>query len=251
MENKEELETLVNRWNTKFYKEGHCLGKWCWTNPTSLLMNARMSAIGMGAKDDKINTLLDSVELSGSLLSTRGVTKELSYMEKEIWKDVSGWIGLYKVSNLGRVKSLKRPEKSILTPVVESMGYHVVRFYYKGNFARPRIHRLVANAFLDNPLNKPFVNHKDGHKTNNKVSNLEWCTAKENSIHAYKKGLSKGTFQLGEKSLNAKMTENKVKKIRKEYKIRKTSCVKLGEKYGLSAGSIWQILKRQTWNHVK
>ncbi len=118
-------------------------------------------------------------------------------MINEIWKDVKGYEGLYQVSNLGRAKSLGRKNCSniclkdkILNPSLDHKnGYKRVCLCRNNNEKRVGIHRLVAEVFIPNPENKPCVNHKDGNKLNNRVDNLEWCTAKENNQHAIKTGL--------------------------------------------------------------
>lgn len=100
-------------------------------------------------------------------------------MEEEFWKDVVGFEGLYQVSNLGRVKSLFR-YKVILKPYIDVWGYLVVNLYKNKKIFHIKIHRVVASAFIPNPDNKRCVDHIDTDKTNNKVSNLRWCTQKEN-----------------------------------------------------------------------
>ena len=100
---------------------------------------------------------------------------------EEIWKDIEEYAGLYQVSNLGRVKSLYT--NSILKGCKHINGYLVVNLYKNGSKSTKRIHRLVAQAFIPNPENKSQVNHIDENKTNNKVSNLEWTTRKENLNH--------------------------------------------------------------------
>lgn len=100
-------------------------------------------------------------------------------MDKEVWKDVKGYDGLYQVSNLGRIKSVRK--NMILSPFINTRGRYQARFKVKGKIARPFIHRLVAEAFIPNPNNLPEINHKDENKLNNNVSNLEWCTTKYNS----------------------------------------------------------------------
>lgn len=115
----------------------------------------------------------------------------------EIWKAVKGYEGLYEVSNLGNVRSLDRPFKNkqgiaiskgrILTPFYEEKkGYYQVRLAKNGKNKTYRIHRLVALAFLENPLDYTDVNHKDEDKTNNNVDNLEWCTRKYNNNYGTK-----------------------------------------------------------------
>lgn len=96
---------------------------------------------------------------------------------KEIWKPIRGYVGKYEVSSLGRVRSLLRG--IYLTPDT-AKGYHRVTLFCNGKRDRRAVHLLVANAFIPNPLGKPYINHIDENKTNNSVDNLEWCTAKEN-----------------------------------------------------------------------
>jgi len=104
----------------------------------------------------------------------------------EEWRDIEGYEGLYKISNIGRVRSLPRntTKGKILKPVKQPNGYLQVLLYKNGKKKKFLIHRLVAKAFIPNPLNLPEVNHKDENKENNRVdgcvNNLEWCSAKYN-----------------------------------------------------------------------
>lgn len=106
---------------------------------------------------------------------------------EEIWKDISGYEGLYQISNLGRVKSFRcsskfgKPTEFILKPSLINSGYGVVTLYSNEKKRKFQIHRLVATAFLPNPLDFPCVNHKDENKLNNCVENLEWCTYQYNN----------------------------------------------------------------------
>lgn len=102
-------------------------------------------------------------------------------METEIWKDVVGYEGLYRVSNLGNIYSVyskrnKAQQKSI-------HGYMLVQLWKNNVGTHCSVHRIVASAFIENPLNKPQINHIDEDKTNNRVENLEWCTQVENHNH--------------------------------------------------------------------
>lgn len=108
-------------------------------------------------------------------------------MEEEIWKDIPGYEGLYKVSNLGRVRSFAdanpvNRRNRILKQHLDGKGnYLFVGLHRDGKVKLATVHRLVANAFVPNPLNLPQVNHKDECKTNNRADNLEWCTRSYNS----------------------------------------------------------------------
>lgn len=115
---------------------------------------------------------------------------------KEEWRDVPGYEGLYKVSNLGRVYSVRRR----ISPGRFSGGYYLSIRHHgngycfvglsKGGECRQyRVHRLVASAFIPNEAGLPEVNHIDGDKDNNAAANLEWCTRAENNAHAVHKGL--------------------------------------------------------------
>lgn len=113
-------------------------------------------------------------------------------MSKEIWKPIKGYEGLYEVSSFGRVKSHRQKKgDAIRKCAVNSKGYYQLILMCKTHMEKTiTVHRLVAQAFIPNPDNKPYVNHKDGNKLNNAVSNLEWCTARENSVHAIQTGLA-------------------------------------------------------------
>ena len=103
---------------------------------------------------------------------------------KEIWKDISGYEGVYQISNLGRVKSLKNtkgnPKETIKKPMLKENGYLQVDLYKKTKKKKFYIHRLVAMAFIPNPDNLPEVDHVDTNRTNNTVENLRWVDKKRN-----------------------------------------------------------------------
>ncbi len=119
-------------------------------------------------------------------------------LDGEIWKTIKEF-PYYQVSNLGRIKMLEKKKwggkgwyikkSSIRRQSIGTTGYYMIMFecdYKKRGF---RTHRLIAEAFIPNPENKPFINHKDGNKLNNSIDNLEWCTPRENIMHARETGL--------------------------------------------------------------
>lgn len=132
-------------------------------------------------------------------------------MKLEIWKEVAEFEGQYSISSLGRVLSLKSNK---IMKQSETRGYMTVGFSLgqRGKVKRFSIHRLVALAFIENPHSKPQVNHIDGNKKNNDVSNLEWSTAKENIGHAFENNLR----DLDILRKNGKSNSIKIKMIDKE-----------------------------------
>lgn len=120
----------------------------------------------------------------------------------ELWLPVKGYESYYEVSNYGNVRSLARSSKHwrsgyqrmvygklLIKQVAKRGGYHTVHLKISGKRKNCKVHRLVAEAWLSNTYNKPFINHKDGNKINNSIKNLEWCTHQENVNHAVANGL--------------------------------------------------------------
>lgn len=113
-------------------------------------------------------------------------------MHEEVWKDVVGFEDYFRVSTFGNVYSKRTG--IILKQVLRVNGYKTISTRIGGRSGKAlcfKVHRLVAEAFISNPQNKPEVNHKDGNKANNSVQNLEWNTKSENILHSYDTGLSK------------------------------------------------------------
>lgn len=106
---------------------------------------------------------------------------------KEIYINLPGYEGLYQISNLGNIKGCKRQgaDGGIIRPAKRKDGYLQVHLRKNGKGKMLLVHRLVASAFLPLVDGKHQVNHKDGNRSNNASNNLEWCTAKENTLHAH------------------------------------------------------------------
>ena len=153
-------------------------------------------------------------------------------MTEEIWKDIAGYEGLYKVSNLGNVKNLRyrnKHEEHLLTKRHQKNGYLTVSLSKNSIYKNFLIHRLVADVFIENPYNFPCVNHKDENKRNNCVDNLEWCTYKYNNNY--------GTHREKE----ARTKEKKVFQYTKDGKFVKEfySTQEAKRCTGINQGNIW------------
>ena len=110
-------------------------------------------------------------------------------LENEIWVNIEGFYsGRYKISSNGNLKRTLKTEAEVKIRINKD-GYYQTVFCKNRNKKTVLIHRVVAQAFVPNPDNKPEVNHINGVKTDNRVENLEWCTSSENLKHAYRTGL--------------------------------------------------------------
>lgn len=127
-------------------------------------------------------------------LSKRSIyVSKKTEMPPGTWKDVVGWEGIYMVSSDGRMLSMERLKKikdgrvmptrqKLMTPHKARHGYMLISI---GRIMKS-VHRIVSKAFIPNPENKPHVNHKNGIRHDNRVENLEWCTASENHLHSFR-----------------------------------------------------------------
>ena len=176
---------------------------------------------------------------------------------KEIWKDIETHMGFYQVSNLGMVRSLDRTVTNkrygkqrikgcYLSCCINSAGYNHVALRDSGVVKVMTVHRLVANAFLSNPMGKETVNHINGDKNDNRIANLEWNTWKENVNHAWANGLVKQ--KTGEQNGRSILTWKNVRAIRKYISLGgKITHKQIAKKYGVSRVSISKIIRNETW----
>lgn len=176
---------------------------------------------------------------------------------KEFWKKIPNIDG-YEASNIGRIKSINRvipiingriksktiPE-CILKPILLE-GYPSVSIRVNGVVKLKKIHRLVAETFIENPDNLPQINHKDGNKLNNSIVNLEWCTPKHNIKHAIENNLI--TRKKGEEHYFSRLTKEDIINIRELRKTRKLN--EIANIYGISFQHVSDIANIKTWKHL-
>lgn len=178
-----------------------------------------------------------------SLENIKYVNPETEKHEIEEWRDVVGYEGLYQVSNCGRVKVVICSKK-VIKQFINNKGRLVVSLLDLGrNQKTHSVHRLVGIAFVQNPDNKPQVNHIDGVATNNVKWNLEWNTNGENGRHARRIGICK---QIAETASSAKLTNSQVLDIFKSNLKQSELCLK----YGLSSCCVSNIKTGRKWSSV-
>lgn len=200
---------------------------------------------------ERCNAVSDVIPLSNS--------KSGIFIMKEIWKTVKGFED-YEVSNLGKVRSKDRYRNypngkrfhkgKILKYSINPVGYRRVHITKNKKPYHRSVARLVAIAFIPNKIpERIFVNHKNGDKSDNSVSNLEWCTQSENEKHAYKNKLK--IPLKGEKHHRNKYKEELIRAIRKEYKLNPSlTHSSLAKKYNIKRRYITEILNYDVWKHI-
>lgn len=177
---------------------------------------------------------------------------------KETWKSINECGEFYEVSSFGNIRALDRwcntkggvkqlrfghPMKQKIT-----CGYYYCALSYGKKMRNLRVHRIVAVAFVPNPENKPYVNHKNGNKLDNRTENLEWVTAKENSQHAINE---LGISQIGEKHHATKFTSQDIVDIRNMYKPKIFDYHDIAAIYKVHPTTIGYICRRKNWSHIK
>jgi NUMOD4 motif/HNH endonuclease len=177
---------------------------------------------------------------------------------KEIWRDLIGYEDFYSVSNKGNV--LSKRQNINLKPGNNGRGYLFVGLWKDSNRTRFYVHRLVALCFIENPFNKEHVNHKDCDKGNNNVYNLEWCTLKENMIHASKNNrLYASDYQKrqtslansGSKSALSKLTENDVIKIKTILQNKTHTQNQIALMFNITRSNVSCIKRNISWKSVQ
>ncbi len=153
----------------------------------------------------------------------------------QVWSHLNKcWL---KLRGSGYINKIKRRKRDYVTIALwkKERGY---QYFY--------VHRLVAKAFVPNPLNHPLINHKDGNQKNNSKENLEWCTHKENMRHAFVNGLT----TRGEKNTSTKLTVEQVLEIRKLFSEGGLSQDKIAVLFGVSQSNIYMIVNRKNWTWI-
>ncbi len=184
---------------------------------------------------------------------------KLSHLESEVlkmnWKFIilGGIITRYLINESGNIISLKYEQ--LLSPSVNTCGYYMVIIFAHNDIDKSfkeyncSLARLVAQTFISNPDNKPYINHKDGNKLNNHVSNLEWVTPSENTKHAYDIGLMTVKQRSGENNGSHIYKNNQIHKvcqmIKNGYKAKEISLVTK-----VSVDTIWQIKAKSAWTSI-
>lgn len=172
----------------------------------------------------------------------------------EIWLPVVGYEGFYEVSNRGQVKTLAHyrphswhdslcfyPDRILKHDLVRN--YHQVKLSFGEKLKGFKVHRLVAQAFIPNPQDKPEINHIDGNKINNHVSNLEWVTSSENQKHAFRIGLQKS----GLDNATCKVTKEDIYEIRRKLAEGVKSQEVIAIEHSISRGLVSRIKLGLSW----
>ena len=176
----------------------------------------------------------------------------------EEWKDVNGYEGMYQISNKGNVRSLDRisyhkrgvsrykgkPKKKRMS----TFGYWMVSFSKENKSKNFYVHKLMGIAFIPNPKNKKFINHKNGIKTDNQLENLEWVTHSENMNHELDTGLR--VMPKGVKVYNSKLNPEIIISARKEYSRGGITYQEIADKNGVCKRVMMNAMKGKHWQHV-
>lgn len=157
----------------------------------------------------------------------------------------------YTITKSGKLYSLNymntgKPHR--LKTRLDKDGYEISTIYLNGKRYDRKVHRLVAEAYIPNPKNKPEVNHKNGKKNDNRRVNLEWATTAENVAHAFKTGLNRG--DPGEQNPMAKYTAKRIKKVCKLLESGDLGFKEIAKKTKVDKGTVASVYYRKNWSDV-
>jgi hypothetical protein len=171
----------------------------------------------------------------------------------EEWRPVSGYEGIYSVSNHGKVRRdlpYEGRKTVILKHCINRYGYPQVSLCYKRIQRSFRVHVLVANSFIGIKPDGLEINHKNGNKQDNTVHNLEYVSHSYNNLHAFRTGIRKPVPLKGEMNGQCKLTKNDVLDIRDKYALG-FSKASLAHKHMVSSTQISRIVSNRSWKHIK
>ena len=178
-------------------------------------------------------------------------------------KDIEGYEGSYAVTNQGQIWSYPKTVKvgsnggfrhddgKWLSATKAKSGKNHLRVYLAKDGIKTAmlVHRAVASAYIENINSFPFINHIDGDPMNNSVDNLEWCTAKQNAQHATNMGMNMPPVQKGNRNSQAKLTEDQVRAIRRQYEQVK-NCSAIARTYGVCPKTVNDIIHNKRWSNL-
>lgn len=210
----------------------------------------RLENLEWATRSENIQNMIDRTGRKGTKYQTQ-TRESFDSLEGEIWKPYPSDTK-YEASNLGRIR---RKEIVVVNPIKGTFKNKPImlkqKLTHEGYFrvcinrTTKLAHRIIAEAFIPNPDNKPFVNHKDSDRTNNSVDNLEWCSSSENIKHAFATGNKKSITGVDHKM--SKLTESDVKSIRNCMHI---PSPKLAKIYNVNESTIKDVKNNKTWKHV-
>jgi hypothetical protein len=183
-------------------------------------------------------------------LQKTDMLKQLT-LPNELWKEIPQTNGRYQASSLGRIATMNYKNSHqirIMKPAKDANGYYRTMIIINGKLSTIKVHRIVAQAFIQNPLNKLEVNHINNNRDDNRISNLEWVTRRENLDHMLNQ--NRQSLNNGSKNGMAKLTEIQVLAIRQEYKPYVVQKQELAKKYNVSISLIKDIVGNRTWRHL-
>jgi hypothetical protein len=179
-------------------------------------------------------------------------------LPNELWRYIPNTNNRYLISNKGRLLTTGYKggkTSAIMKPAKDSKGYLRTMILINNKFKTIKVHRIVAENWLENPLQKLQVNHIDFNRSNNCVENLEWVTPKENTMHSYNAGRIKKpvciNYAKGEQIGTSKITEKQVIEIRNKFQPRIYTRQMLANEYNISPATIKDIILKKSWKHVK